>query len=138
MRRLAFPAPPEGVRNGGGGVLSVDNSPGNVTLPRMTHSDHYRQLLKSLPSGLTQKEVATRLGLPYQTARQLIARARYRSEDGRRFRPGRKFVPENADWTASNADLAREFGVSRERVRQFRKALGKPFVESRGRKPASV
>lgn len=104
----------------------------------MTKSEYYREAVRSLPPGLTQKEAACRLGLPYQTARQLIERHRYRAEDGRKFRSGKKFLPDQADWTASNADLARQFGVSRERVRQWRKHLGKPFVESRGRKPASV
>lgn len=100
----------------------------------------YSDLVRSLPPGLSQIEVARRIGLPYQSARQVIARCKYKSADGRAFSQNtkRRLMAEQCDWKRSNADLAREFGVSRERVRQMRDQLGKPFVESRGRKPRSV
>lgn len=94
----------------------------------------------SLPRGLTPTEISRRLGVDYHAALRLISRRRYRASDGRKFSQNhkRRLLPEQVDWTRSNADIAREFAVSRERVRVMRNRLRKKFVESRGRKPASV
>lgn len=96
---------------------------------------YYRRLLSGLPKRLTVPELMRRLDLTYMQARTAAKRAGYQTSDGRKFcqRKKRRVIPEKADWTKSNADLARLFKVSRERVRQIRNELGKPFVESRGR-----
>jgi hypothetical protein len=98
---------------------------------------NYARALASLPAGLTAPEVAARLGVNTPQARILIGRHRYRAADGRTFSQHvtRKLNPDAVDWTQSNADIARQTGVSRERVRFLRKQLGLPFVESRGRRP---
>jgi len=44
---------------------------------------------------------------------------------------------EQADWSRPNIEIAQQFRITRERVRQFRKKLNKPKIESRGRKPGT-
>lgn len=99
----------------------------------------WKRMLRALPKGLTFTEAAQRLGTDYQQTRLAIQRHNYSATDGRRYSQNRirRLAPEQVDWKMSNIDIAREFGVSRERVRVLRDRLGKPFVESRGRK-ASV
>lgn len=94
------------------------------------------KIFRALPRGLTFSEVANRIGKPYQQTRNAIIKFGYRVTDGRKFsqNPKRKLRVEEADWTKSNMELANQFKVSRERVRFLRAQLGKPFVESRGRK----
>lgn len=96
----------------------------------------WKSLLRSLPEKLSYAEAARRLKLPYQSVRLAIIRHQYLAMDGRRFgKNGKRRIPvEEIDWTHGNADIARGFGVSRERIRVIRKQLGIPFVESRGRK----
>lgn len=96
----------------------------------------WNRLLRSLPRGLSYLEAADRLGLHYQQVRNAIKRLGYRAIDGRRFSQNhrRKIRAEDVDWSMSNIAIARLFGVSKERVRAIRDRLGKPFVESRGRK----
>ena len=96
--------------------------------------------IRKLLSGLTIKEVACRLRVPYQTARRIIREYKYRTVDGRCYGQNdrRKFHPREADWKLSNIALARQFKVSRERVRAVRWQLGKPRVESRGRPSKKV
>lgn len=103
--------------------------------PAVKASPHAR-VLASLPAGLTITEVSNRTGWDYQKARRLAREHRYRSSDGRTFSQAgkRKLEPHGIDWTMSNADIARQFGVSRERVRRVRQNLGMEKVESRGRK----
>jgi biotin operon repressor len=52
-------------------------------------------------------------------------RAVYLEEIGKSTKE--KFL--NADWSKKDGDLAKEFGVSRERIRQIKKGLGKPSPE---------
>jgi hypothetical protein len=101
---------------------------------------NWRTLIRSLPKGLTFREAASRLGQNYNSTRLAIHRYKYRAVDGRRFSQivKRKIKVEAIDWRRSNIEIARELRCSRERVRQLRSSLGKPFVESRGRKPSKV
>lgn len=96
----------------------------------------WKELFRSLPHGLSFGEVARRLGIPYQQVRIAIHEHGYKATDGRRFSSRRIIPVEKIDWTQSNADISRKFDVSRERIRVLRKRLGKPFVESRGRRKA--
>ena len=91
-------------------------------------------MLAKLPKRLTHGEVASRLGTDYQATRRAIKRFRYPALDGRKFwqNSTRSLDPARVNWKFSNAAIARLHGVSRERVRQLREKLGKPFVESRG------
>lgn len=45
----------------------------------------------------------------------------------------KRFYPEQADWTQQDVVLARQFGVSRERVRQWRRKLKKPDPVTKGK-----
>lgn len=98
------------------------------------------KLSSRIPPGLTYIEASRRLGLPYQTARLALKRERYRAVDGRQYsqRGERKIRTEDVDWKQSNIEIARQCGVSRERVRFLREKLGKPMVESRGRKKVAL
>lgn len=98
-------------------------------------ASRYLNRIRRLPRGLTFTEGARRLGISYQKGRRLMQRAGYPAVDGRKYsqHAHRKFVPEDADWSKSNIALAREWGVTRERVRSLRAIHRKPFVESRGR-----
>jgi hypothetical protein len=93
-------------------------------------------LIRSLPPGLTFKQVAKRLKAPYSVARYGIHRYGYPARDGRsecQLRK-RKVVPEKIDWTMSNVEIARKLLVSRERIRVVRRNLGAIFVEGSERK----
>jgi len=96
----------------------------------------WKQKLRDLPAGLTYSEVASRIGVGYFTARSAMLKHHYDAPDGRWFskRGSRKVKPDKVDWTMPNIAIAKAFKVSRERIRMIRKQLGKPFVESRGRK----
>ena len=96
----------------------------------------WKQKLRDLPAGLTYSEVASRIGVGYFTARSAMLKHHYDAPDGRWFskRGSRKVKPDKVDWSMPNIAIAKVFRVSRERIRMIRKQLGKPFVESRGRK----
>ena len=98
---------------------------------------NWKSLFDALPPGLTLTEIARRIGEPYSTIRSAVIRANYAYADGRRYgqQPNRRFVPEDADWSLSNVELSRAYGVSRERIRFLRTALGHPKVGKRGPKP---
>lgn len=95
---------------------------------------NWKPLIKSLPRGLSFTEVARRLRQPYQSTRYAIRRYGYRAVDGRKFQNRmRKLIPEKVDWKKRNVDIARELGVSRERVRVLRRAMKKRPVGHCGR-----
>ena len=95
-----------------------------------------RKLLSSVPAGLSLGELARRTGMDYQKARRIAHAAKYRFTDGRSFAQNRRRLldPDKVDWRQPNIDIARSFGVSRERVRKLRQDLGKRLVECRGRR----
>jgi hypothetical protein len=97
----------------------------------------WKSFFDTLNPGLTLTEIARRLGKPHSTIRSAALRARYAFTDGRRYgqQPNRRFVPEDADWSRSNVELSRKYGVSRERIRFLRTELGHPKVGKRGPKP---
>jgi len=96
-------------------------------------------LVKSLPFGLSYREAAARIGLPYQRVRLAMIRDKYPVADGRGFSQNgrRKLNPALLDWSKSNIALARQWKCSRERVRTLRQKLGLPKIESRGRRKKS-
>ena len=102
----------------------------------MKRNRNWEQAIASLVASLTFQEVAKRLGVNYQVARRIINEYGYKAVDGRKFGQveNRKLEPDKVDWRMSNVDIARQFGVSRERVRFVRNYLGKPKIESRGRR----
>jgi hypothetical protein len=98
----------------------------------------WKQLVDRLPNGMSQVAAARYLGMKETTVRYWLLKLGYRFADGRKFCwPSKrrlaltKFVSNKANWTRTNADLAREFGVSRERVRQVRAQLKIKKVKGR-------
>jgi uncharacterized protein YjcR len=55
-----------------------------------------------------------------------------------KFKETLKYTPpkwaQNASWDLPNVDIANKYGISRERVRVYRKRLGHPLIEARGRR----
>lgn len=95
--------------------------------------------IRQLPPGKTVVEVARGMGINYQTARRLMLQCDYKIKDGRSqgalprtTKALRKF--NGVNWNLPNVKIAKNLGVTRERVRQVRKQLGWPIVEARGRK----
>lgn len=87
----------------------------------------WKPLVASLPQGLTVKAAADYLGHNYATVRLWLVRFKYRFTDGRKHawplkrRMGiTKIDPKRVDWSKSNIAIAKQFNVSRERVRQIR------------------
>lgn len=95
-------------------------------------------LIRALPEELSVSTVSKIF------KRSVITTRRKLIEHGYRFkhREPREYVmptwAQKADWKMPNIDIARKFGITKERVRVFRKQLGKPKVESRGRKKLHV
>lgn len=103
-------------------------------------SKDWEKRISSLPLGLTVAQAARRLGQKYQAVRLAMIRRNYVAMDSRRashrspkLRAQQLFTPTKLEWRKPNVDLARKYGVSRERVRQLRARLGLPKVEARGR-----
>lgn len=101
------------------------------------YTDH-GAILQSLHAGLTYSEVAAHLGVSFAKARRLISKHGYQAVDGRAFsqRDRRKFKPEDADWSRPPIEIARKWGISKQRVSRVAKDLGIEIVDSRGRKSA--
>ena len=96
----------------------------------MRKNRSWPQLIRSLPKGLTFKEVSERLGAPYSVCRYAIHAYNYKARDGRSDcqLAKRKVVPEQIDWRLSNAEIARRLLVSRQRIHVVRRGLGILFV----------
>lgn len=96
------------------------------------NSPHWPRLIEALPPNLTVDEVSQIFRRSANLVRRRLREHKYR------YRTERKLViPEwvaKADWSRSNSEIGAEANKSRERVRQWRNILGKPKVESRGRK----
>ena len=93
----------------------------------------WRELIYSLPQGLSQQAAATHLKVKPCTARLWMKRYGYHSQDGRKtsWTPQRRILsqtlrPDKVDWSESNINIARMYNVSRERVRQVRNRLAAP------------
>lgn len=79
--------------------------------------------LQPLPRGLDLAEIAGRLNEPYHAVYRWAQFFRYPFPDRRSCKPS--IVNwDTVEWTWRDADIARELGVSRERVRQVRKKGG--------------
>lgn len=90
------------------------------------------KVISALPKGLSVTEIAHRTGWSRDSATKRLRLYGYRTADGRhrawsveeRLRHAK--LPFNeVDWSMANADIARKYSVSRERVRQVRKYLHK-------------
>lgn len=84
------------------------------------------EVIRRSPKPLTISQIAQRLRVPYHSARRLVLKFRYKARDGRANGQDHRriFHPGKADWRRSNVELARKFGVSRERVRKLRERFG--------------
>lgn len=67
------------------------------------------------------------MGAKYDIGRYWLIRHKYKAADGRAYAwtpelkaRRRKIDPEKIDWSKANVQIAREVGVSRERIRQLR------------------
>jgi hypothetical protein len=83
----------------------------------------WSEKLASIEPGLKLGELAARLGEPYATVQRWASFFGYAIRDGRTERAARVNWAE-ADWGKTNVEIARELGVSRERVRQVRERSG--------------
>lgn len=81
------------------------------------------EMLASVEPGLRLAELAGRLKQPYATVQRWAAFFGYPILDGRRERAARVDW-RRIDWRKTNIQIARELGVSRERVRQVRRTAG--------------
>ena len=100
--------------------------------PRTKNRKDWERIISSLPPGLTQWEAAKRLNRSPDTVRGWLLRLNYPYTDGRtciwdedRPHRQRKLPFKSVDWSLPNVVIARQFKVSRERVRQVRERLGK-------------
>lgn len=94
--------------------------------------DIWKNLIKSLPPNLTVAKVAQLFRRSITLTRRRLKENGYKAKEKKKYR-----MPQwaaNADWTQPNIVIARKYGLTRERVRAFRKFLGHPKVECRGRK----
>src|SRR5689334_8838719 len=84
--------------------------------------------LSALPPGLTVRQVAERIGLRPRSAGKWVRAFGYPAgADGRAVRWSAAAAKwERVDWGRSDAAIAADLGVSRERVRQRRRARGLP------------
>lgn len=96
-------------------------------------SELWRKLIGALPPNLTVLEVARIFRRSPEVMERRLREAGYVYRVTRR---GVLIAPWSleADWRLPNVDIARKFGVTRERVRQVRRKLGLPPVECRGRR----
>lgn len=101
---------------------------------------NWKARIARLPRRLSYAQAAKRIGKPYQTVRKQLIAHRYQTINGHRTAKWRtrKINVSAIDWRRSNVEIARDLLCSRERIRKIRLTLGKPFVESRGRKPKKV
>ena len=95
----------------------------------MTRSQ-WQSKLRSLPKGLTLKQVARRLRKPYQLAARWCkvfgSRNRIdRAWTAQRLREFRRAPWSRVPWNMANVEIARSYGVSREIVRRRRKEFTK-------------
>jgi len=79
--------------------------------------------LGALPAGLDLRTLAQALGTPYSTARRWAFLFGYPITD-LRCRGGPRDKWDGIDWALTDSQIARQLGVSRERVRQVRKQQG--------------
>ena len=93
------------------------------------------QRLEAVPSGLDLSALAQALGTAYSTARRWAFLFGYPITDRRCHGPRDKW--NSVDWTHSDSQIARNLGVTRERVRQVRKQHGLPPSTGRHRRAPS-
>lgn len=90
----------------------------------------WKQLIQALPKGKPAEWVASIFRRDPVTVRRILIKHGYELPKKRKYQ-----LPEwvcRVDWKQTNAEIAKKFKISRERVRQFRKKLGKPKVGGPG------
>lgn len=94
-------------------------------LRRTSMREQWHRRLSDLPTGLSIRELAERLGDAYPTVSFWAKVFKY---PFRRVPRGRKseVAWASADWSRKNSELAKDLGVSGERVRQMRQQLKLP------------
>ncbi len=88
-------------------------------------------LVEELPKGLSSLQVSRRLRKNYATTRYWLIKRGYHRKDGRciPWSPARRkkttvVNPIKVDWDLSDAVLAKQWGVTRQRMNQLRRARG--------------
>lgn len=110
-------------------ALNIDSSAGEGKLNGMQDT-LWPRVIGALPAGLTVGQTAKFFRRSEKLMYRRLKAAGYKPSSTPRLKfPNWVNI---ADWGLPNIVLAEAFGVSRERVRQVRKILGKPLVESRG------
>lgn len=93
-------------------------------------STRWRNEIDRMPDGLTLAQAAKRLEKAYVYTSIQLRKHGYKVRDTRGgFHGKKKLTPDkikNIDWSRRDADLGRKYRVSRERMRQVRKSVGKP------------
>lgn len=97
----------------------------------------WEEAIGDLPKGLTATQAAHRLKKPYALTWRWLNHFGYDSPDTRGkhvrskgwIKKHRRLDPAKANWKRRDVDLAKQFGVSRERVRQVRNREGKRVEE---------
>jgi hypothetical protein len=96
---------------------------------RYMNRKHWVKLVRSIPPGMSQLDAARYLNRKGSTVRYWLLKLKYRDSDGRRHWPERRkekfrtINPHAVDWKQTNVAIAKQHGVSRERVRQLRRDL---------------
>lgn len=92
----------------------------------------WKKLISTLPKGLTARDAARTLGKKYSTVLMWLNKLGYKYRDGRadawplqRRLSKTKINPKKINWSLPNIEIARNLGVSRERIRQLRNSLRK-------------
>jgi hypothetical protein len=92
-----------------------------------------KPVVSHLGKRLTVKRVSGILNQPESLVKKRLIENGYVPHTPRKYR-----IPDwvlKANWDLPNIAIAQKYKMTRERVRQYRVKLGKPKVESRGRKP---
>lgn len=91
----------------------------------------WKNYFKSIPDGLSLKEISHRIGCSYRTVHIWANAFGYKPANGKTWTAQRRRQFQRIDWnlidwSKSNVRLAREHGVSREIVRVRRKEYAQP------------
>ena len=98
----------------------------------------WKQRISTLPPRMAITQAADYLGVKFGAMRYWLKKVGYDYSDGRTYSwpesrrlKRRQFDPKTVDWRKPNVLIARETGVSRERIRQVREDLNLKKVNGR-------
>lgn len=91
----------------------------------MTNYQRLPERIKRLPKGLSFTQAARRLRTPYANTLRILHRVKYPAVDGRTHSQDFRRIldPAKVDWRKSKLAIARELGISRQRVHKVWQGL---------------